>query len=421
MDAEEIQALVEKGVDVNAISRVTTSGEMTLKERWRRTMFYQNVEKRPNMEFGYWNETLGEWHKQGLPTTITDEAQAYEFFGIENWEMVWANTGLIPGFPHEIIKEDDEYQVYRNSERTLCQINVKGHKSIPHFIEFGLKDRKDWELFKPMLDPNDPRRFPENWAELVQAYNATNKPLGVNIGSMIGIPRNWIGFENIALMTYDDPGLLEDIIETLCQLTCGVLEKVLPDVSVDFGAGWEDICFNSGPIVSPDFMREIVLPRYKRITDLLKKHGVCITWTDCDGNLNPIADILMDGGINCMFPVEVNGGTDPVALRERFGTDMRFQGGFCKMKFLETPEAIDEELLRIKPVVDEGGFVPGVDHRVQADAPLDHYMYYMKRKRELFNVGGTPQYDESKVRLVNGKVELPDFTSCHASAPTPQL
>ncbi len=407
MEAEEIQAMMEEDVDAGQISTAAAADGMTLKQRWRRTMFYQTVDKRPNMEFGYWAETLGEWHKQGLPRRITNETEAYAFFGIENWENVRANVGLLPGFPEETISEDDQYRVYRNNQRALCQINVTGHKSIPHFIEFGLKDRNDWEEFKERLDPEDPRRFPGNWDELVPAYNATDKPLAVNIGSLIGIPRNWIGFENIALMTYDDPELLEEIVETLCQLTCGVLEKVLPAVSVDFGVGWEDICFNSGPIVSPGFMRDVVMPRYQRITNLLKKHGVFITWTDCDGNLNPIADIFLEGGINCMFPVEVNAGTDPVALRERFGTDMRFQGGFCKMKFLEGPQAIDEELLRLKPVVEEGGFVPGVDHRVQADAPLANYMYYMKRKRELYNLGGTPQYDEGKVGLVGGEVELP--------------
>ena len=94
-------------------------------------------------------------------------------------------------------------------------------------------------------------------------------------------------------------------------------------------------------------------------------------------------------------------------MTARLKTDMRFQGGFCKMRLCESAEAIDRELLRLKPVVDEGGFVPGVDHRVQADAPLATYMYYMKRKRELFNVGGTPQYDEGKVQLVNGTVKLP--------------
>lgn len=408
MDAEEIQELAKQGVNLTSVeTQAKASDNMTLRERWRRTMYYQNVDLLPNMEFGYWMETLGEWHKQGLPPHITSEAAAYKFFGIENWTTIYPNLGLSPEFPFETVSEDDKYTVYRDGNRTLCQINKVGHKSIPHYIEFGLKDRKDWEQFKERLNPDDPTRMPGNWQEAVGVLNRSEAPVAVNIGSMIGVPRNWIGFEDIALMTYDDPELLEEIVETLCQVACTVLEKVLKDVTVDFGAGWEDICFNSGPIVSPSFMRDIVLPRYKRITQLMQKHGCHLSWTDCDGNLNPIADIFMEGGINIMFPVEVNGGTDPVALRKRFGTDMRFQGGFCKMKFAESPQAIDAELLRLKPVVDEGGFVPGVDHRVQADAPLANYMYYLKRKRELYHVGGTPQYDESKICVTGNTVTLP--------------
>lgn len=408
MDVEEIDALVETKQSAEEIAGSGKTGSgMTLRERWRRTMYYQSVDRLPNMEFGYWAETLPEWHKQGLPEHIKNERTAYEFFGIENWRGVWCNVGLKPGFKEETVEESEDYRIYRDGNGALCKINRKGHKSIPHYIEFGLKDRNDWERYKERLDPNDPGRLPENWDELVDAYNTSDVPVSVNIGSMIGVPRNWIGFENIALMTYDEPELLEEIIEHLCVVSCTVLEKVLKDVSVDFGAGWEDICFNSGPIVSPAFMREVVLPRYKRITDVLKKHGTHLCWTDCDGNITPIADIFMEGGINCMFPVEVHGGTDPVALREQYGTDMRFQGGFCKMMFLNGPDAVEQELQRILPVVQEGGFVPGVDHRVQADAPLATYMYYMKRKRELFNVGGEPQYDESKVTLNNGKVTIP--------------
>ena len=408
MEAEEIQALAEKGMDASSISQNKAgSGEMTLRQRWLRTMNYQKVDKLPNMEFGYWDETLVDWHDQGLPDFVKDEKSAYDFFGIENWESVWSNMGLVPGFPEKVISEDDEYKVYSDNTRTVCKINVKGHKSIPQFLEYGLKDRADWELFKEHLDPEDPRRVPENLEELAKAFNNSDKPVGINIGSMIGIPRNMLGFEGIALMTYDDPELLEEIIERLCQVSCTVLEKILQHITVDFGMGWEDICFNSGPIVNPTFMREVVLPRYKRITSVLKKHGCHICWTDCDGNIDPIADVFMDGGINCMFPVEIHGGTDPVALRERFGYEMRFQGGVCKMKMLESPQAIEAELHRLLPLVEAGGFVPGVDHRVPADIPLTTYIYYMKLKRELFNVGGTPQYDESKVQLVNGKVVIP--------------
>ena len=48
-----------------------------------------------------------------------------------------------------------------------------------------------------------------------------------------------------------------------------------------------------------------------------------------------------------MFPVEVGGGSDPVALREEFGTDLLFAGGVCKHKLAEGPRAIEAELERI--------------------------------------------------------------------------
>ncbi len=67
------------------------------------------------------------------------------------------------------------------------------------------------------------------------------------------------------------------------------------------------------------------------ITNLLHKHGCHVAWTDCDGNILPIIDILLEGGLNCTFPTEVHGGTDPVELRRRH-PDILIQGGFCKMR-----------------------------------------------------------------------------------------
>jgi len=86
-------------------------------------------------------------------------------------------------------------------------------------------------------------------------------------------------------------------------------------VRFDFGAGWEDICFNSGPIVGVDFYRRVITPRYRRIADLMNLHGVDILQIDCDGNIMPIVPCFLEGGINTMFPVEVHGGSDPVAMR----------------------------------------------------------------------------------------------------------
>jgi len=395
MDLEEIEAQQKQKVDPNVLTTAGTGSAMTLRDRFRRTLQYQRVDRIPNFEFGYWDSTLSNWHEQGLPKEIDSEWKAYEYFGIENYAVAPINTGMTYGFDSFVVEETEDYITAVDGNRTTYQVNKKGDKSIPHYIDFGLKTREDWEEFKKRVPLGPDGRYPDNWDELAPKYNERDYPLAVSVGSMIGVPRNWIGFHNIALMCYDDPALLEEIVEHLCQVVETTIERALRDVEFDFGAGWEDICFNSGPIISPRIYRDIVLPRYRRIADLLNRHGVHIIWTDCDGNLTSIVDIMLDGGFNCLFPVEVNGGTDPVALRERWGKQLLFVGGVCKMKLKGSFSDIERELGRLLPVVEEGGFIPHVDHRVPADVPLANYKYYLKLKRQVFRAGTKPpQYDE---------------------------
>ncbi|MCL4692338.1 MAG: hypothetical protein KJ060_07495, partial [Candidatus Hydrogenedentes bacterium] len=114
--------------------------------------------------------------------------------------------------------------------------------------------------------------------------------------------------------------------------------------------------------------------------------------TDTDGNILPIVDTFLDNGLNTMFPIEVHAGSDPCLLRDIYGKRIRLWGGFCKRKLAHSREAIDTELERLRPYVEQGGFIPGVDHRVPADVPLDLYKYYLDRKRAVLRVGGKPKY-----------------------------
>ena len=374
----------------------TLGGPLTVRERFQRVMHYQRVDRIPFLEFGYWDTTLPRWHAEGLSAEIDNQAKAYAYFGIEDWGGVPANVQLT-GRPYEpeTLEETDDTVTTRDSVGTVSQQNKRTTHTIPHFIDYGLKSREDWARFKRHLQPTLEGRVNPRFYEHLAAYRAAEHPICAPIGSMIGVPRNWLGFERCAMLAYDDPDLLDEIIETLCQCVVVVLEEVCQYVQFDFGAGWEDICFNSGPIVSPWVFDKHIVPRYARITDVLKKHGCDVSWTDCDGNVCPILDQFLAGGINCMFPVEVNAGSDPVKIRETCGQAMRMVGGVDKMALDKGPKAIEAELLRILPVVEDGGFIPTVDHRVPASCSLDHYRFYVKTKRQLFKAGSRePQYKE---------------------------
>lgn len=366
---------------------------MTLKERFRRVMHFQPVDKVPNFEFGYWAETLPAWHEQGLPIEINDEAKAYAYFGIENWRGVPVNTGMTAGLGRaRILESNDEYEIGLDDIGTKYQINKVGHKSIPHYIEFPIKTREDFKPFLEKLPPGPEGRYPSeaDWQAFLADVEKDDRPVCLGISSMIGTPRNWMGFETCAMMVYDDPVFLEEMVEAMCVVVETTIERALREAPIDFALGWEDICFNSGPIVGRRFYEEVVAPRYRRISSLLRKYGVDVIGVDCDGNLSPIADVMLDAGYNFFFPTEVHGGTDPVGLRDQYGQRALFSGGVDKHALRKGKKAIEKELLRLQPVVEEGGFIPHVDHRCPADVTFADYVFYLKLKREILHCGGPP-------------------------------
>ena len=74
---------------------------------------------------------------------------------------------------------------------------------------------------------------------------------------------------------------------------------------------------------------------------------------------------------------------DPIALRKKYGRSLRLSGGVDKRELTKDRAAIDAHLRSLAPLVEEGGFIPTVDHTVPPDVPLDNFLYYMDRKRAL--------------------------------------
>jgi hypothetical protein len=353
------------------------------RERWQRVFHFQKVDRIPNYEFGYWDQLYPEWHAQGLPVEVKDEKAADAYFGLDRKIIVGPPLGLIPSFKARTLRVEDGRRVYQDAEGVICEVHDSGEASIPHYLEFPIKDRASWSCFKERLNPRSPQRQVANMDEIAERCRRSEVPVGINIGSLLGKPRDWTGFEQIALLAYDDPELVDDMVETQCQLIMHGITPFLERIQFDYAAGWEDFCFNNGPLFSPAMLREFLLPRYKRISCLLRQHGVDVIWTDCDGNITEVVDIWLEAGYNCMFPIEVRAGSDPVMLRRKYGKELLLLGGFDKMVLYRDRDAILNELKRLAPVVEEGGFIPHVDHRVPCGVPLDNYLYYHREKRAL--------------------------------------
>lgn len=360
--------------------------EMTDRERFNNQMHYQPVDRCFNMEFGYWNENFELW-PIFKDNNIKSNPEADVFFNFDTIKVVTGKTWMWPAFENKVIEVCGDKQILRNGDGLLAEVPVDSHETIPHYLESSIRTPDDWKKVKEeRFNIDHPDRILDIESLKKQHPNDRDYPLGVSCGSMIGKVRDMLTFEGLAYACFDYPDMVEDIIETSCQLVENVLDQVLGHIQFDYASGWEDICFKNGPIVSVNFFRDIVMPRYKRINKKLKAHGIDIWYTDCDGDVRPILPYFLEGGINCLFPFEVNCCCHPAQLLNEYGNELRIMGGFDKMVLARGPEEIKKYMESLVPLVERGGYIPFCDHRCPPNVKPEDYLYYLDLKEKMFGI-----------------------------------
>jgi uroporphyrinogen decarboxylase len=347
-------------------------------------MRFQPVDRSFNMEFGYWQENYIVWEafaKNG----ITGEGAAHRSFSLDRIDGVWGNVWMEPYFEKKEISRQGNKIIIQDHHGLTAEVFTEGHSAtIPHYTKSSVVTPDDWKKVKAeRFDPNHPNRKPDI-AKLKEWHPpGRDYPLGIYGGSMIGNIRDMLTFEGVCYAWHDYPEMLEDMVETCCVLVERFLDGVLGHIDFDYASGWEDICFNYGPILPPKFFEQIVSPRYKRIAKKLTDHGIDLWYTDCDGDVRPLLQVFLDSGINCLFPYEVNSCAHPGELLDAH-PGLRIMGGVDKMQMIKGGEAITTYLESLVPYVKRGGFIPFCDHRCPPDVTWENYLFYLDEKERLF-------------------------------------
>lgn len=370
---------------------------MNNRQRAMSILRYKDYDRMPVVHFGFWNETLQKWYKEGHITLEEakkwsdgndyDQSIANKLGFDFNWYTVFSGSyALAPSFKPKVLEElENGARKILNSDGVVV-LQKDGAGSIPAEIDHLLKDRAAWEEhYLPKLQYSESRI---NFSVLEKLKDDSNRlnPIGLHCGSLFGQIRNWLGVEGSSYLLMDDEDLYREIIDTVGNLCYTIAERILSfGAKFDFGHFWEDICFKNGPLVIPSVFDEMVGPHYKRITELLNRYGLDIVSLDCDGMIDALIPTWFNNGVNTMFPIEVgtwNANIKP--WREKYGKTLRGVGGMDKKVFAYDYAAIDEEVERLKPLVALGGFIPCVDHRIAPDAKWENVQYYCERMYKEF-------------------------------------
>ncbi len=363
-------------------------------DRFHRVFTYQDVDRVPDIEFGYWPQTIRRWLGEGLLLDLSPEEtedmfshKVDDWFGFENeGHTIPRRTDQHPALKEEILERKAESVILRGGDGIVAEryLDDSERSSIPHFIEFPVKTPQDWEWMKQYYRLDDPiRAYPET--EIAQARQARDegKAISFYFVGFYGQFRHYMGMENLSYAFYEFPDMIHDMVCHWADMCTQQIERLPADIPIDQVGWWEDMAYKNGPHISPKTFREFLQPGYHRVMTAARQRGCTLGDVDCDGNPHDLVANWLQESVNIMYPLEIEAGVDPQDWRDEFGKDLRLRGGIAKRPLVEGGKAIDRELERIRPLFEEGGYIPHLDHCVPPNIPYAHYCEYLEKKRRL--------------------------------------
>ncbi len=230
-----------------------------------------------------------------------------------------------------------------------------------------IKNEKDLKLMK-FPNPKD-ESFYDPVKKFVKKYEKEDLAMYVYMSWGVEGVLNSMGIEAFSYALFENPKLVETILDKYTEWNCIVMER-LNSVGIDFIITYNNIAYNSGPIVSPKIFRELFLPKLQKVADICK-----LPWVfHGDGNVMPLMDDLITLGMNGLHPIQP-GPMDLETMKEQYGDCLCLWGNVSLDYTLTkgTPEEVEKE---VKQCIDiagkEGGYILGSSNCITDYCKIDN-------------------------------------------------
>lgn len=366
---------------------------MNQREQFLETILFGQPDRIPFSPGGGRDSTRARWHSEGLPEEVENITEyAYKQAGgtlqlPQAGPGFWINERMIPQFEEKIIERKPRTLIVQDWKGNICEISdeftVEHLRNAIDFVtrswvKCPVESRDDWEEMKTRYNSDDPARLPKDAEKLAKQLANRDWPIEIGFSGPFWQLREWLGFENLCMMFHDEPDFIRDMITFWRNHISRLLEITFKYFTPDSVHISEDMAYKSFSMISPEMVREFILPTWQQWGQLVREAGVPIYAIDSDGFIGELIPIWIEAGLNCCDPIEVAAGNDIVQFRNTFGKKMAYRGGVDKRKMAVGGTDIEKEIQRIKPVIDSGGFIPSCDHGVPADVSWPNFVYYTK-------------------------------------------
>lgn len=174
-----------------------------------------------------------------------------------------------------------------------------------------------WEKFDDFTPP-DPETCsgigPFDWSVVEKNFQSDElKQGGLRHGHTFMQLADLRGYESLIFDMADEVPGLERLIEMVEAFNLHIVNRY-----IELGAEWmsfpEDLGMQQGPMLSPDHLRQYILPSYRRLMAPAREAG-CVVHMHSDGDIRALADDLLGCGMDVLNVQDLVNGLDWIEKR----------------------------------------------------------------------------------------------------------
>ena len=165
---------------------------------------------------------------------------------------------------------------------------------------------------------------------------------------------DFMGMENYFIKMYEYPAVVEALTERIVDYFVEANDLFFSGLNGRADAMFfgNDFGTQLDLFISPELFKKFVMPSFKRLINVGKKHGLIVMLHSC-GSIYRIIPDLIDAGVDVLHPIQAQATGMSANDLAQYKNDLAFLGGIDAQSFFvnSTPAQIKEEVKRVREVL----------------------------------------------------------------------
>lgn len=257
--------------------------------------------------------------------------------------------------------QEGDYSLYE--DQPVEKAWMEEHQSV-------IRTKADVERY-PWPDPDS-----VDLGDLLEAANLLPEGMKLTSGTwgIFETTRALLGFEGLAFALYDQPGLVESVLDRLGDFLYRLFTRVLE--LPNLGAVWfaDDLSSVDNYFVNPAWYRQHLFPWMRKFGEAAAACGLPLIY-HCDGTMWEVLPDVVECGFAAIQPVEPKA-MDIVEVKRRYGDRLCLIGNIDLGGVLTrgTPAEVQQQVReRISELAPGGGYLVGSSNSITSYVPLENY------------------------------------------------